>query len=162
MTPPVAIEHIPAAQDNSPAPVAVIEPAPAAPVSPPTESSDVTAAPLFRQRTDIPKDAARAAPAGIPAVIPIVRAPTIPASTRTGGRRIHGTGQFRAEPGRRLARLPVALGRLIETPRLRFSCKIVGRPISGAGVFESLSERAWSAAIAQLVEHVIRNDGVTG
>ena len=29
VTPPVAIEHIPAAQDNSPAPVAVIEPAPA-------------------------------------------------------------------------------------------------------------------------------------
>ena len=55
VTPPVAIEHIPAAQDNSPAPVAVIEPAPAAaPSPPPTESSDVTAAPLFRQRTDIP------------------------------------------------------------------------------------------------------------
>jgi hypothetical protein len=29
--------------------------------------------------------------------------------------------------------------------------------------FEAISERAaWSAAIAQLVEHVIRNDGVTG
>jgi HemY protein len=79
VTPPVAIEHIPAAQDNSPAPVAVIEPAPAgAPSPPPTESSDVTAAPLFRQRTDIPKDAARGAPAGIPAVIPIVRAPDDP------------------------------------------------------------------------------------
>jgi HemY protein len=79
VTPPVAIEHIPAAQDNSPAPVAVIEPAPAAaPSPPPAESSDVTAAPLFRQRTDIPKDAARGAPAGIPAVIPIVRAPDDP------------------------------------------------------------------------------------
>jgi HemY protein len=77
VTPPAAIEHIPAAQDNSPAPVAVIEPA-AAPAPPPTESSDVTAAPLFRQRTDIPKDAARGAPAGIPAVIPIVRAPDDP------------------------------------------------------------------------------------
>jgi len=49
-----------------------------APAPPPTESSDVTAAPLFRQRTDIPKDAARGAPAGIPAVIPIVRAPDDP------------------------------------------------------------------------------------
>jgi HemY protein len=77
VTPPAAIEHIPAAQDNSPAPVAVIEPA-AAPAPPPTESSDVTAAPLFRQRTDIPKDAARGAPVGIPAVIPIVRAPDDP------------------------------------------------------------------------------------
>jgi HemY protein len=81
VTPPVAIEHIPAAQDNSPSPVAVIGPAPApaaAPAPPPTESSAVTAAPLFRQRTDIPKDAARGAPAGIPAVIPIVRAPDDP------------------------------------------------------------------------------------
>jgi HemY protein len=79
VTPPVAIEHIPAAQDNSPAPVAVIEPAPtAAPSPPPAESSDVTAAPLFRQRTDIPKDPPKGVPAGIPAVIPIVRAPDDP------------------------------------------------------------------------------------
>jgi HemY protein len=78
VTPPVAIEHIPAAQDNSPAPVAVIEPAPAAaPSPPPTESSDDTAAPLFRQRTDIHKDAAKGVPT-IPAVIPIVRAPDDP------------------------------------------------------------------------------------
>jgi HemY protein len=75
-TPPVAIEHIPAAQDNSPAPVAMIEPAPAAaPAPPPPEPAAVTAAPLFRQRADIPKDAARAS---IPAVIPIVRAPDDP------------------------------------------------------------------------------------
>ena len=75
-TQPVAIEHIPTAQDNSPAPVAVIEPAPAAaPSPPPPESAAVTAAPLFRPRADIPKDAARA---GIPAVIPIVRAPDDP------------------------------------------------------------------------------------
>jgi HemY protein len=74
-TPPVAIEHIPTAQDNSPAPVAVIEPAPAAAPSPPPESAAVTAAPLFRPRADIPKDAARAS---IPAVIPIVRAPDDP------------------------------------------------------------------------------------
>jgi HemY protein len=79
VTPAVAIEHIPAAQDNSPAPVAIIEPVPApAPSPPPTESSGVTAAPLFRPRTDIHKDAARGAPAGIPAVIPIVRAPDDP------------------------------------------------------------------------------------
>ena len=79
VTPPVAIEHIPAAQDNSPAPVAVVETAPAAaPSSPPTEASVVTAAPLFRQRADIPKDAAKGVPAGIPAVIPIVRAPDDP------------------------------------------------------------------------------------
>jgi HemY protein len=79
VTPPVAIEHIPAAQDNSPAPVAVIEPAPAAaPSPPPAESSVVTAAPLFRQRADIPKDPPKGVPAGIPAVIPIVRAPDDP------------------------------------------------------------------------------------
>jgi hypothetical protein len=45
----------------------------------------------------------------------------------------------------------------------RFSCKTVARPISGAGVFGGFAEAApWFAAIAQLVEHVIRNDGVTG
>src|SRR6266404_2069971 len=45
----------------------------------------------------------------------------------------------------------------------RFSCKTVPCPISGAGGFGPVGERAaWSAAIAQLVEHVIRNDGVTG
>jgi HemY protein len=78
-TQPAAIEHIPAPQDNSPAPVA-IEPAPAAaaPSPPPSESSVVTAAPLFRQRADIPKDAIKGASAGIPAVIPIVRAPDDP------------------------------------------------------------------------------------
>src|ERR1700681_1456132 len=45
----------------------------------------------------------------------------------------------------------------------RFSCQIGRCPISGAGVFGPLADRAaWFAAIAQLVEHVIRNDGVTG
>jgi HemY protein len=79
VTSPVAIEHIPAAQDNSPAPVAVVEPVPAAaPSPPPAESSDVTAAPLFRPRADIPKDPPKGAPASIPAVIPIVRAPDDP------------------------------------------------------------------------------------
>jgi HemY protein len=70
----------PAAQDNSPAATPVAEPAPAAPApSPPQrESASVTAAPLFRQRQDIPKDHARGAPTGIPAVIPIVRPPDDP------------------------------------------------------------------------------------
>jgi HemY protein len=79
VTEQVAIEHIPAAQDNSPAPVAVIEPLPAAAPSPAqSETAVVTAAPLFRARHDIPKDAAKDAPASIPAVIPIVRAPDDP------------------------------------------------------------------------------------
>jgi HemY protein len=68
----------PAAQDNSPgAPVIVDEPAPAAPPAPsplPTESPPVASAPLFRARQDIPKGH----PSGIPAVIPIVRAPDDP------------------------------------------------------------------------------------
>lgn len=74
----------PAAQDNSPA-SAPAEPAPAAPVpSPPAaatptpapqpESPSVAAAPLFRQRQDIPK----VTPASIPTVIPIVRPPDDP------------------------------------------------------------------------------------
>jgi HemY protein len=79
-TPPAAIEHLPAAQDNSPASTVVEPAAPAAAASPPpSESSVVTAAPLFRQRADIPKDAAKGgASANIPAVIPIVRAPDDP------------------------------------------------------------------------------------
>jgi HemY protein len=72
----------PAAQDNSPAPAAAVEPAPVtpAPAAPPaplpqaTESAPVTAAPLFRARQDLPKTT----PASIPAVIPIVRAPDDP------------------------------------------------------------------------------------
>jgi hypothetical protein len=47
--------------------------------------------------------------------------------------------------------------------RERFSCQDGRCPVSGASVFSPVAERAaWSAAIAQLVEHVIRNDGVTG
>src|SRR6185437_5597048 len=58
-TPPAAIEHLPAAQDNSPASTVVEPAAPATAASPPpSESSVITAAPLFRQRADIPKDAA--------------------------------------------------------------------------------------------------------
>ena len=83
--------------------------------------------------------------------------------TRAAGR-IRGTNRAAAGPGRRLARIFVPLGRLISAPQgRRFSCKIAPRPISGAGVFGRLAEaRFWFAAIAQLVEHVIRNDGVTG
>ena len=46
----------------------------------------------------------------------------------------------------------------------RFSCQGGRCPISGAHAFSAHSPnaRVWSAAIAQLVEHVIRNDGVTG
>jgi HemY protein len=70
----------PAAQDNSPAPAAAVEPVPVAPVAPPasppppTEFAPVTAAPLFRARQDLPKTT----PASIPQVIPIVRAPDDP------------------------------------------------------------------------------------
>jgi len=70
----------PAAQDNSPAPAVAAEPAPVAPAAapapppPPTESTPVTAAPLFRARQDLPKTT----PASIPQVIPIVRAPDDP------------------------------------------------------------------------------------
>jgi HemY protein len=74
----------PAAQDNSPALAAAVEPAPAAPAPspPPTESAAVTSAPLFRARQDIPKDvpkdAAKGGPSSIPPVIPILRAPDDP------------------------------------------------------------------------------------
>ena len=78
-----------AAQDNVPvisAPKPAIEPAPivapipAAPVPapPPTEAVPAAAPPLFRARQDIPKAADKAAQAGIPAVIPIIRAPDDP------------------------------------------------------------------------------------
>jgi hypothetical protein len=44
----------------------------------------------------------------------------------------------------------------------RFSCQDGRCPISGAGVLGRRRTQPWFAAIAQLVEHVIRNDGVTG
>ncbi|MFN5041252.1 MAG: hypothetical protein ACK5E0_32430, partial [Bradyrhizobium sp.] len=51
------------------------------PVPPPaTEAAPPAPAPLFRSRTDLPK----AAPAPIPAVIPIVRAPDDPGVDEDG------------------------------------------------------------------------------
>jgi HemY protein len=81
--PPAAAAEViaPAAQDNSPAhsDVAgpVVEPTPtAAPAPPPPqpEPAPVAAAPLFRQRQDLPK----VNPPLIPAVIPIIRPPDDP------------------------------------------------------------------------------------
>jgi HemY protein len=77
---------LPAAQDNVPVSSVVnspakpaIEPEPvAAPAPPPTEAVPAAAPPLFRARQDIPKAADKAALAGIPAVIPILRAPDDP------------------------------------------------------------------------------------
>jgi HemY protein len=76
----------PAAQDNTPPPVAAEEPTPAPAPAPSTpsaaESAPAGPAPLFRARTDLPK----AAPGPIPAVIPIVRAPDDPGIDEDGPR----------------------------------------------------------------------------
>jgi len=88
---PIAPAETPApvaAQDNAPL-AAAVEPAPvaAAPAAapapsppPPAESTPAGPAPLFRSRQDIPK----AAPAPIPAVIPIIRAPDDPGIDEDG------------------------------------------------------------------------------
>jgi HemY protein len=79
----------PAAQDNVPADspahsttaAANVSPAPAAapaPSAPAAESPTMAAAPLFRQRGDLPKDNPKAASPPIHAVIPIVRPPDDP------------------------------------------------------------------------------------
>lgn len=89
---PAAEPATTAAQDNAPS--ATVEPAPVdpapvatAPVAapapsppPPAESAPAAPAPLFRSRQDIPK----AAPAPIPAVIPIIRAPDDPGIDEDG------------------------------------------------------------------------------
>jgi HemY protein len=76
----------PAPQDNAPPVVATEEPTPAPAPAPSTPSAAESAAagpaPLFRERTDLPK----AAPAPIPAVIPIVRAPDDPGIDEDGPR----------------------------------------------------------------------------
>jgi len=79
--PPAEVTTPRAAQDNSPAGPAIVEPAATAapaPSPPQADSAPAAAAPLFRQRHDIPKDNARAALPGIPAVIPIIRPPDDP------------------------------------------------------------------------------------
>ncbi|WP_316395402.1 heme biosynthesis protein HemY [Bradyrhizobium sp. 33ap4] len=79
----------PTVQDNAPLPAAIeagpapasAEPAAPEPAPPPAaESAPPAPAPLFRSRTDLPK----AAPAPIPAVIPIIRAPDDPGVDEDG------------------------------------------------------------------------------
>ncbi|BBB95280.1 MULTISPECIES: heme biosynthesis protein HemY [Bradyrhizobium] len=79
----------PTVQDNAPLPAAIeaepapgpAEPAAPEPAPPPAaESAPPTPAPLFRSRPDLPK----AAPAPIPAVIPIIRAPDDPGVDEDG------------------------------------------------------------------------------
>ncbi len=85
MPPPAAQDNAPVnslvgSPTNSPAKPA-IEPVSAlasTPAPPPTEAVPAAAPPLFRARQDIPKAADKAALAGIPAVIPIIRAPDDP------------------------------------------------------------------------------------
>ncbi|NLS72883.1 hypothetical protein E3H11_29055 [Bradyrhizobium brasilense] len=79
----------PTVQDNAPLPAAIeagpapasAEPAAAEPApAPAAESAPPAPAPLFRSRADLPK----AAPAPIPAVIPIIRAPDDPGVDEDG------------------------------------------------------------------------------
>jgi HemY protein len=83
----VDVAPSPAAQDNVPAnspahattPAATVIPAPAPAQSPPpAEFPIMAAAPLFRQRGDLPKDNPKSASPAIPPVIPIVRPPDDP------------------------------------------------------------------------------------
>ena len=77
------VEPVPAAsQDNAPPAATTPEPTPEPAAAPPAESAPVAAAPLFRSRTDLPK----AAPAPIPAVIPLIRAPDDPGVDEDGPR----------------------------------------------------------------------------
>ncbi|WP_342708663.1 heme biosynthesis HemY N-terminal domain-containing protein [Bradyrhizobium sp. B124] len=82
-TPPVQDNApVPAAIEADPAPIQADPPAPEPEPEPPpaAESAPPAPAPLFRSRTDLPK----AAPAPIPAVIPIVRAPDDPGVDEDG------------------------------------------------------------------------------
>ena len=83
---------------------------------------------------------------------------------RWPGGRIRGTNRPAQGPGRRLAGIFVTLGRqLAVSERPAFFLPIGAVPDIRCGRFRLTPERCvWSAAIAQLVEHVIRNDGVTG
>ncbi|MGY3694376.1 HemY protein [Bradyrhizobium sp. USDA 3240] len=69
-----------AAIEADPAPIQADPPAPEPEPPPAAESAPPAPAPLFRSRTDLPK----AAPAPIPAVIPIVRAPDDPGVDEDG------------------------------------------------------------------------------
>ncbi|UGA43208.1 hypothetical protein HU230_0033865 [Bradyrhizobium quebecense] len=80
-TPPVQDNApLPAAIEADPAPVQADPPASEPAPPPAAESVPPAPAPLFRSRTDLPK----AAPAPIPAVIPIVRAPDDPGVDEDG------------------------------------------------------------------------------
>ena len=85
---------------------------------------------------------------------------------RRPGGRIRGTNRPAQGPGRRLAGIFVTLGRRdsnYDFARPAFFLPIGAVPDIRCGRFRLTPERrVWSAAIAQLVEHVIRNDGVTG
>ena len=82
---------------------------------------------------------------------------------RRPGGRIRGTNRPAQGPGRRLAGIFVTLGRRLGVSRLRVFLANRGRARYQVRAFRVAPERCvWSAAIAQLVEHVIRNDGVTG
>src|SRR5207237_4707641 len=64
---------------------------------------------------------------------------------------------------RRLARLPVSLGRVTPSFGAGLPCQSGSCPVSGAHALKALCRARFRfAAIAQLVEHVIRNDGVGG
>ncbi|QOZ30546.1 heme biosynthesis protein HemY [Bradyrhizobium sp. CCBAU 53421] len=71
---------LPATIEADPAPVPADPPAPEPAPPPAAESAPPAPAPLFRSRSDLPK----AAPAPIPAVIPIVRAPDDPGVDEDG------------------------------------------------------------------------------
>jgi HemY protein len=80
--PPAAQDNVPAnSPANLPATATIVAPASAAapaPSQPSGESPTMAAAPLFRQRGDLPKDNPKGASPAIPAVIPIVRPPDDP------------------------------------------------------------------------------------
>ena len=82
---------------------------------------------------------------------------------RRGHGRVFGTNRPANSPGRRLARVFVPLGELNGPFEGRvFLAKTGGARYQVRAFSGSCRRIAWSAAIAQLVEHVIRNDGVTG
>ena len=146
---------------RSPNRAAVARPAPSPPQP---ESAPVAAAPLFRARHDIGKGSAgehsgRSFPSSARPTIPASM--TSPPSDEFAEQAVPAPGQAGGWRGF-LSRWGGVISRLLPQGSV-FLAKAGRCPISGAGVFGAVAERAaWSAAIAQLVEHVIRNDGVTG